>query len=191
MRDDRTMFLFIFRDESRDGPGDGVRAQKALLRKRFGQSEWECPQILDALDDSGDLYFDRVSQIRMDPGPGSWTRGRVSLVGDAACCVSLLAGQGAALAMVAAYVLAGELHRSPGDYARALERYQERLAPFLLAKQRAALRLAGYFAPSSRLSLFIRNRVLDLMKIPWITDRVVGRDLVDRIVLPEYESGRF
>ena len=116
MRDDRTMFLFIFRDDDMTGVED-LQAQKALLRKRFGDSGWECPQILDALDATEDLYFDRVSQIRMDPATGMWTRGRVTLLGDAAFCVSFLAGQGSALAMVAAYILAGELHRANGDYA--------------------------------------------------------------------------
>ena len=109
MRGDRTLFLFTFADDDAD-TGD-TRAQKALLRKRFGNSGWECPRILEALDASNDLYFDRVSQIRMEARPGLWTQGRVTLLGDAASCVSLLAGQGSALAMVAAYILAGELHR--------------------------------------------------------------------------------
>ncbi len=69
MRDDRTMFLFTFAD-SKPESGD-VQTQKALLRKRFGASGWECPAILDALDHTDDLYFDRVSQIRMD----AWSRG--------------------------------------------------------------------------------------------------------------------
>ena len=116
MRGDRTMFLFIFSDDDATGASD-ARAQKALLRKRFGASGWECPQILDALDAADDLYFDRVSQIRMDPQQGLWTRGRATLIGDAAFCVSFLAGQGSALAMVSAYILAGELHRANGDYA--------------------------------------------------------------------------
>ena len=85
-----------------------MAAQKALLNAKFGDAGWECPQILAALDESDDLYFDRVSQIRMD----AWSKGRVALVGDAAFCVSLLAGQGSALAMAAAYVLAGELGRA-------------------------------------------------------------------------------
>ena len=186
MRDDRTMFLFIFRDESPDRADHGVPAQKARLRTRFARGGWECAQILDALDASPDLYFDRVSQIRMDPAQGLWTRGRITLVGDAACCVSLLAGQGSALAMVAAYILAGELHRARGDYARAYERYQELLGPFVAGKQQAARRFAGYFAPRSKLSLFLRNQVMNLMTIPWIADRVVVRDMVDQIELPRY-----
>ena len=74
MRGDRTMFLFTFADEDAAGVSN-TQAQKALLRKRFGASGWECPQILDTLDAADDLYFDRVSQIRMDPRQGLWTRG--------------------------------------------------------------------------------------------------------------------
>ena len=111
MRDNRTLFLFTFADDNPNIPGD-AQAQKAHLRHRFANSGWECPQILAALDDAPDFYFDRVSQIRMPSEHGLWTKGRVSLIGDAASCVSLLAGQGTALAMIAAYILAGELHRS-------------------------------------------------------------------------------
>ena len=76
MRGNRTLFLFTFAS-----PAVGVMnvaAQKALLRKRFRNSGWECDAILKVLDSSNDLYFDRVSQIRMDPRSGLWTRGRVS-----------------------------------------------------------------------------------------------------------------
>ena len=185
MRGDRTMFLFIFRDDDSTG-AENLQAQKALLRKRFGASGWECPQILDALDAADDLYFDRVSQIRMDPQQGLWTRGRVTLIGDAAFCVSFLAGQGSALAMVSAYILAGELHRANGDYSSAFERYQNLFAPFVLAKQKAALRFAGAFAPKSKFGLFLRNRIFNLMAIPWVADLVAGRDLSDNIALPDY-----
>jgi 2-polyprenyl-6-methoxyphenol hydroxylase-like FAD-dependent oxidoreductase len=186
MRHDRTMFLFIFKDESLDSGNGSLLAQKALLRRRFGNDEWECEQILNALDASQDLYFDRVSQIRMDTRQGRWTQGRVSLVGDAASCASLLAGQGSALAMVAAYILAGELHRSQGDYALAFRKYQELFGPFVLKKQQAAQRFAGYFAPRSKLSLLVRNQMMNLMRIPWIADRVIGRDFADKIAIPQY-----
>ncbi len=185
LHDDRTMFLFIFADESAAG-ADDVNAQKALLRKRFKNGGWECPQILDALDRADDFYFDRVSQIRMDPQQGLWTRGRVTLVGDAASCVSFLAGQGSALAMIAAYILAGELRQAGGDYARAFQRYQNLFGPFVFNKQKAALRFAGAFAPKSKFAMFLRNRIFNLMAIPWVADLAVGRDLSDRIVLPDY-----
>jgi len=187
MRGDRTMFLFTFADPDAGGPDIGdVEAQKNLLRTRFGSSGWECRQILDALGRTSDLYCDRVSQIQMDAHPG-WARGRIILLGDAAFCVSLLAGQGSALAMTAAYILAGELHRAGNDYRRAFSRYQERFGPFVLKKQKAALRFAEFFAPGSGFSLFMRNQIMNLMRIPWVADLAVGRDMADRIALPEYE----
>lgn len=187
MRDDRTMFLFLFADEPAGGAAmEDTEAQKSLLRKRFGHSGWECPQILDALDGASDLYFDRVSQIRMGQEPASWSRGRVTLVGDAAFCVSLLAGQGSALAMVAAYILAGELSLARHDYTTAFSRYQERLQSFVSQKQKGALYFAGTLAPKSRLSMFLRNQIMQLLTIPWIADLAVGRDLSDKFELPEY-----
>ncbi|HET7099847.1 MAG TPA: hypothetical protein VFJ52_01750, partial [Terriglobia bacterium] len=185
MRGDRTLFLFTFKDGDPEIPAD-VAAQKALLRKQFGSTQWECPRILDALDAADDFYLDRVSQVRMNSRPGLWTEGRVTLVGDAASCVSLLAGQGTALAMVAAYILAGELHRAGGDYPTAFQRYQDLFAPFVFNKQKAALRFAGTFAPKSKWALFLRNRIFNLLAVPWIADFAVGRDLADKITLPEY-----
>ena len=186
MKDDRTMFLFIFADDNIGGVGD-IQSQKALLRKRFGNSGWECPRILDALDDCNTLYFDRVSQIRMNPAEGLWTRGRATLIGDAAFCVSFLAGQGSSLAVVAAYLLAGELSRAHGDYAKAFARYQDLFAPFILAKQKAALRFAGAFVPKSQFAVFLRNQIFNLMAIRWFADFAVGRDLADNIDLPDYD----
>jgi len=190
---------FTFADEDPTVPPD-VASQKALLRNRFGGSGWECPRIFEAMDRSTDLYIDRVSEIHMGSEQrssnygslqGSWTRGRVSLIGDAAFCVSLLAGQGSALAMIAAYVLAGELHRANGNCAEAFARYESLFGPFVAAKQKAALRFAGSFAPKSKLSLFIRNRIFDLLAVPGIADLVIGRDLADKIALPDYERFRF
>ena len=87
--------------------GAGHGAQKTILRETYADGGWECAQILDRLDAAPELYFDRVSQICMP----RWSKGRVALVGDAAFCVSLAAGQGSALAMTAAYALAGELRK--------------------------------------------------------------------------------
>jgi 2-polyprenyl-6-methoxyphenol hydroxylase-like FAD-dependent oxidoreductase len=119
MRDDRTMFLFVFSDnEGRRINSQDTNAHKDALRSEFEQAGWECPQILAAMESCNDVYFDRVSQIQMD----KWSQERVGLIGDAAFCPSLLAGQGAALAMVAAYVLAGELGKTAGLPQEAFER---------------------------------------------------------------------
>ena len=184
MRDDRTLFLFTFSDENPGG--DDSHAQKDLLRKRFASSEWETARILETLDRSTDFYFDRISQIRMEGQ--HWSHGRIVLLGDAAFCVSLMAGEGSSLAMTAAYILAGELHRANGDYATAFARYQQLFAPFVEEKQKVALRFAGWFAPPSHLAIFLRNQGMKLLKFPTLAGLLVGRELVDHITLPQYAA---
>jgi 2-polyprenyl-6-methoxyphenol hydroxylase-like FAD-dependent oxidoreductase len=126
------------------------------------------------------FYFDRVSQIHMP----FWSRGRVALVGDAAACPSLLAGQGSALAMVEAYVLAVEMARADGDHVAAFARYHTRLAPLLRSKQDAAKGLGLAFAPRGRVQLAVRNTVMRLMRLPRIPALVMGRSLRDDVELP-------
>ncbi|MGH9573223.1 MAG: FAD-binding domain [Candidatus Acidiferrales bacterium] len=185
MRDNTTLFFLTFADEDPAIP-EGLQEQKTFLRKRFDSKSWECPKIMDALSATNDLYFDRVSQIRMHPQSGLWSRGRTTLIGDAAFCVSLLAGQGSALAMVAAYILAGELRRSKGDFAAAFARYQEIFGPFVEKKQKAALGFAGTFAPKSKFAIFLRNQIFNLLRIPVVADIAGGRGFTDKIRLPEY-----
>ena len=181
LHNDRTLFLLIFRSGG-EPEAHEVAAQKAVLRKTFAGDGWEVPGILAALDTCNDFYFDRVSQIRMD----AWSQGRVALVGDAAFCVSLLAGQGSALAMTAAYVLAGELATSQDRPQMAFHRYEERLRPFIQAKQQAAERLAAAFVPRTRPGVFFRNQVIKAFRVPAIARIAIGRDIRDQLELPPY-----
>ncbi len=183
MRDDRTLFLFAFRDEYLPAERPtGEQAAKAVLARVFADVGWECPQILAAMRDAGDVYFDRVSQIRMD----RWTKGRTALLGDAAACVSLLAGEGAGLAMAEAYVLAGELRKCGGDHAAAFARYEALLRPLLKGKQRLAARFASSFAPRTAFGIRFRNLALRLLRLPFVANFVFGRAVRDEIKLPDY-----
>jgi len=163
-----------------------VAGQKAYLRERFGRSGWECGEILRRLDEAEAFYFDRMSQIHLGVERGAWSRGRVTLVGDAASCPSLLAGQGSSLAMTAAYILAGELKRAGEDYASAFLRYEDLFRPFVEQKQKTALGYASSFAPASRLQLFVRNRAMSLFGWKPAMKFVARRGLMDRIDIPEY-----
>lgn len=182
MRDNRTLFLFVWASDDSSALPTAPEAQIERVRARFGKSAWECPAILDAIQGCRFTYLDRVSQIRMN----SWTKGRVALLGDAAHCASLLAGQGSALAMIGAYILAGELRAANGKHTEAFSRYEERLGGFLHHKQQAAERFASSFAPRSDLGIWFRNQVTNLFSIPWVADLAIGRDLRDEIELPEY-----
>ena len=182
LHDGQTLFLFIFASGS-EPEAHRVAAQKAMLRKAFQGDGWELPRILTALDTCDDLYFDRVSQIRM----AAWSRGRIALVGDAAFCVSLLAGQGSALAMTAAYVLPGELATLQHQPQEAFRRYEERLRPFIDRKQRAAERFASAFVPRTQLGIFFRNQVMKSFRIPAVARIAIGRDIRDdQFELPRY-----
>lgn len=179
MRDDRTLFLFIFRDELM---GSEPGTPKARLRHVFSGVGWEWPRIEAELERASDIYFDSVSQIRMS----RWTKGRVALVGDAAACVSLMAGEGTGLAIAEAYVLAGELNTCGGDVSAAFARYEARLMSFVRKKQAAAAKFASSFAPRTSAGIFFRNQVTRLMGVPFIAELVIGRSLRDDIVLPHY-----
>ena len=82
MYGDRTVFVFTLKDDDPTG-APILQGQKALLRKRFGASGWECPQILDALDIADDFYFEPQQADEWNARPELWTQGRVTLLGDA------------------------------------------------------------------------------------------------------------
>ena len=97
--------------------------QIAILRDRFAGAGWQTERVLDALSDSN-LFYESLAQVRVP----SWSTGRVVLLGDAAHCVTPLAGLGTSLALIGAYILAGEL-TGDDDHRAAFERYEERLRP--------------------------------------------------------------
>jgi 2-polyprenyl-6-methoxyphenol hydroxylase-like FAD-dependent oxidoreductase len=177
LRGDRTMFLFVFRAD-RDSAGASPMEQ---LHRQFGDAGWECPQILEAAANADDLYFDVVSQIRMP----QWSRGRVSLIGDAAACISLLGGEGTGLAMAEAYVLAGELRRAGADHRHAFERYEQRLRPLIESKQAGAVRFIGFFTARTRFGLWFRNVAMRAMNFPLLT-RLFAGEIRDDFELPDY-----
>ena len=185
VRDGRTVFLFVFAArEKLSIPHANVRAQKQVLKDEFAGVGWECPDMLRRLDDNTEIYFDAVSQIRM----GKWSRKRSTLVGDACACPSLLAGQGSALAMAGAYILAGELKLAEGNHQVAFANYERSLHPVIESKQLAAQKFATSFAPKTHFGIFLRNQVTRLMTIPFVADLAMGRMFRDSLSLPPYES---
>ncbi len=113
---------FIFRREQElDYDCRDVEQQKRLVRAEYANVGWEVPRLLEEIDHSRDFYLDSISQIVMD----TWSRGRVTLVGDAGYSPAPAVGGGTSIAMVGAYVLAGELHQAPGDHTIAYNAYEQ------------------------------------------------------------------
>jgi 2-polyprenyl-6-methoxyphenol hydroxylase-like FAD-dependent oxidoreductase len=184
LRGDRTIFSFLFSGEKLTGPEPrNASERKAVLHQVFADAGWECPQILHAMNQIDDMYYDRVSQIRMD----GWSKGRVMLIGDASACVSLLAGEGTGLAMTEAYVLAGELNRAGEDYQAAYRRYEQLMRPFVEGKQKVAMYFAAAFVPKTWAGVWLRNQATKLMAFPPLADYFFVRHVRDDFELPNYD----
>jgi 2-polyprenyl-6-methoxyphenol hydroxylase-like FAD-dependent oxidoreductase len=108
-----------------------VNEQQKFLMDTYKDFGWETNQLLAYMASCNNFYFDAIAQVKME----EWTKGRVALIGDAGYCASPLSGQGNNLAMVGAYLLAGELKQAGGDYQRAFQRYNELMRPFVEVNQ--------------------------------------------------------
>lgn len=119
--------------------------QISLLRETFADLAWQTPRILEALD-NGSMYFDGLGQMRLD----EWSRGRVTLLGDAAYCASPFSGMGTTLALTGAYILAGELTRH-ADPRAAFTSYERKLRPLVQRAQQLPFGLPRSTAPRGRI----------------------------------------
>lgn len=183
MRDDRMLFFVLLRDEYLKVLVPTSHAErKAALIGALADIGWESAAILAALEQVDDIYFDSISQIRMD----SWAKGKVVLIGDAAACPSLIAGEGAGFALAQAYVFAGELHRHGGDAEAAIAQYQTRLKAVVARKQKHAESLAASFVPRTALGVRVRDYATLLMRLPVFPRILMGRYFRDEIALPAY-----
>src|SRR5437868_10152263 len=122
-----------------------VELQKQLLSDVFASEAWEVPRLLEKMQTAPDLYFDAVSQIRME----TWSHGRAVLLGDAGYCPALLSGQGSTLAMMGAYILAGELKVALGDQKLAFPQYEQAFRPVVRQEQKKAGSSARFLVPAT------------------------------------------
>ena len=127
----RAMAMFSFPAADFDVDHRDVAAQKRLLRERIAGLGWLSPRILEQVDDSPDFYLDQVAQVVMD----RWSSGRVGLLGDAAFSASPMSGAGTGLALVGAYLLAGELAAAGWDPEAGFAEYERQMRPFVEANQ--------------------------------------------------------
>jgi 2-polyprenyl-6-methoxyphenol hydroxylase-like FAD-dependent oxidoreductase len=160
--------------------------QIAILRKTFADAGGAAPRILAQLDDAP-MYFDAIGQVRAP----AWSKGRVALLGDAAFCPSPVGGGGSSLALIGAYVLAGELCRSD-DLPAALARYEQFMRPHVTAAQHvrpAVLRGANPRTGAGIRALHTGARVIASPAVRAgmsMIGRQFGRIAAEGIKLPNY-----
>ncbi len=161
------------------------RAQRDLVAARFPERVWHLPRLVEGMREADDLFFDVVSQIHMP----AWSHGRVVLAGDAAHATSFISGQGSSVALVGAYVLAGEL-ATHADHADAFAAYERLIRPFAERNQALATGGGSVVTPTTRREIEARNA---LLRDPEAAVRTMvtasaqeGRAAHSALVLPDY-----
>jgi 2-polyprenyl-6-methoxyphenol hydroxylase-like FAD-dependent oxidoreductase len=158
LADERAIFLFRSEREL-DYHYRDVPRQKELLRAAFAGMHPEIEDWFTELDRTPAFYFDSVTQLRMN----SWSRGRVTLVGDAGYCPGPAVGGSTSLAVLGAYVLAGELATAGGDHERAFVAYERELADIVRQSRAFAMSAGKSLVPASRAGVWALTRGAQLV----------------------------
>jgi 2-polyprenyl-6-methoxyphenol hydroxylase-like FAD-dependent oxidoreductase len=169
---DEARRLFLFRGPELDYHHRDVPRQRELLRAAFRGMHPTVDGWLAELEDASAFYFDSVTQLKMD----TWSRGRVTLVGDAGYCPGPAVGGSTSLAVVGAYTLAGELAAAGGDPAVAFPAYERALADTVVGSRAFARRTAKNLVPTSRFGVWALARGAQLMSaLPGSVTRALAR----------------
>ena len=140
--------------------------------------------MLAGMDHADDFYMQEIAQVIMK----SWSKGRVALLGDAGYCPSPISGMGTSLAIVGAYVLAGELQRC-GSPEEAFQAYEALMRPFVEQVQKLPPGAPGIANPQTWWGIWIFNTVLSLVTKTGIVGLFARFSLphADKIELPLYD----
>ncbi|GAA1698892.1 FAD-dependent monooxygenase [Fodinicola feengrottensis] len=153
---------FMFRGPAIPGfdHRDAERHKKIVIAA-YRDGDWDLPDLPDLpgrVRAATDFYFDAISQVRLP----TWSRGRVSLVGDSATSVSLF-GDGSSLAITGAHALADALAATPDDHEIALRAYEKHHRPLVTARQRGFQLAGALLVPSTNFGITARNLAIGLL----------------------------
>ncbi|KAH6676222.1 hypothetical protein B0J14DRAFT_690420 [Halenospora varia] len=169
-----------------------MKEEKDALAELCQGAGWQMDEILKSMVDADDFYCERMGVVQMD----SWSRGRVTLVGDAGYCPSAKTGMGTTSAIVGAYILAGEIGKHCGgdntkdNLANALEAYEEKFRPFMNQVQKGILEDSGWdMMPTTEFGIAVMNRLMGLASFLKINlGNWFLRENVKNWDLPDYEE---
>lgn len=168
-----------------------MESQQQLVKNVFSNLGGEIPHLLNLMSQTDDFYFDIAAQIRMD----SWSKGRVVLLGDAAYCASPMSGQGTSLALVGAYVLAGELALAKGNYQIAFNQFEKLMRPYIVINQALGTRAAKLFRSQEKRNplTWLIGKLMNILPgrlLEFFINRGTKRisQAANSIVLKDYDS---
>ena len=188
--DARAVFFFRPR-QPLDFDHRDVPRQQAQLHAAFTGMADEVDLWLQEVPRTPAFYFDAITQLTMP----TWSRGRVTLVGDAGYCPGPAVGGSTSLAVYGAYVLACELVRAGGDHTAAFAAYERVMMPSVLGSRSLARVNAKTIVPRSKLGLRAlvgAARAITILP-PRVTQAVArlnrrGVRLYDTMPLPAYPT---
>jgi 2-polyprenyl-6-methoxyphenol hydroxylase-like FAD-dependent oxidoreductase len=190
LTDARALFMFRSKNELQYHHRDVMR-QKELLRGTFTGMDPQVDRWLDELDRTPTFYFDSITQLQLD----TWSSGRVTLVGDAGYCPGPAVGGSTSLAVLGAYVLAGELARAGGDHIRAFAAYEQEMREPVLRSRAFARGAAKSLVPGSRVAVWAMTQAVRLVSLlPASLTRTVakfntkGVRMYDAMRVPDYSA---
>lgn len=152
----RASFSFLSKDESYQQKSQ--ECKRKLLTDKLADAGWEASRLSEEINNSDDFYFDAISQVKAP----RWSNGRLAMLGDAAYCPTPISGMGTSLAMVGAYVLAGELSRHD-DYVKAFESYEKLLRPYVKSVQQLPPGAPWIVHPKSKWGVKILNTLASIV----------------------------
>ena len=161
--------------------------QEELIRKEFTNAGWQSQRLLDAMSEAPDFYFHPIQQIKMS----KWSDNRIVCIGDAAYAPTPLTGMGTSLAILGAYVLAGEMSKLPeGEHPRqALEAYERMFRPFVTESQEIPSFVPGVAHPDTVWKRWTFQTFLwslsKVVALPWVRNRF-DHDNAETFRLPAY-----
>lgn len=133
-------------------------AQKQILLSKLEGAGWEAPRLAKEVEQSDDIYFDGVGQIKAP----RWSDGRLAMVGDAAYCPAPITGKGTTLAFAGAYVLAGEL-ATHANFSDAFAAYDKILRPYVESVQKLPPGVPKLAYPQTSLGVSVVNTLAGIM----------------------------
>jgi 2-polyprenyl-6-methoxyphenol hydroxylase-like FAD-dependent oxidoreductase len=165
--------MFLFASEPLKYDHRDRAAQQRLLGDAYAGEGWEVPRLIAGMDDATDFYFDSLSQVHMD----RWSKGRVALVGDSAYCASPASGQGTSLALVGAYVLAGELAAADGDHEAGFDGYEREMRHFAEQNQNLGPVHIRQMVMRSKAQVWFSMKMLSVLQHVPGKDRMIAKVL--------------
>lgn len=183
-----TQVYFVLREQSKEASSihrAPLDQQKQFWTNRFRDAGWQTDRFIEGMNSTSNFYSQEVVQVRT----GTWYRGRVVLVGDAAHCASPFSGMGVSGSLVGAYILAAEINNCAGNLAHAFAGYEEKLRPFVEKIQDVKPALLRLGMPKTKLGISLFHSVTALacaLRIPDIVAKFSSDDRDGDWTLPEY-----